>query len=69
MSIISIDEDDVVEDRRRFASCSPTRPGHRAPDGFIDGCVKYPDAHVEDYPYPSILDGTVGAVPPVLLHS
>ena len=55
-----IDGDDVIEDRRRFASCSPMRPTHRAPDGYIDGCVEYPDAHVEDYsilgiiPYPMV---------------
>ena len=34
-----------------------------------NGCVRYPDAHVEDYPYPSIPDGPVVAVPPVLLES
>ena len=57
---LSIDEDDVVEDGRRFASCSPMRSTHRAPDGCIDGCVKYPDACVEDY---SLSNGTVVAVP------
>jgi hypothetical protein len=47
LSTLSIDVDDVVEDRRRFASCSPTqnylttRPTPRASNGCIDGCVKY----------------------------
>ena len=43
-------------------NCGTTRlMTPRAPDGCVDGCVKYPDAHVEDYPLP---DGIVVAVPP-----
>ena len=58
--MLSINEDDVVEDGRRFASCSPTRPTHRVPDGCIDDYVKYPDARVKYYSLPN---GTVVAVP------
>ena len=41
-------------------SYSTTRLTPRAPDGCVDDCVKYPDAHVEDY---SVPDGTVVVVP------
>jgi hypothetical protein len=41
-------------------------PTLRAPDGLHRGCVKYPDARVEDYPRPygTVCDGR----PPVLLE-
>jgi hypothetical protein len=47
--------------RRRTAFPTP-----RAPVGPCRGCVKYPDAHVEDYPWPY---GTVcDSRPSVLLE-
>ena len=54
LSTLSINADDVVEDRRRIALCSvfSGRTAYstpRAPDGCVDGCVKYVDAHVKDY--------------------
>ena len=54
LSTLSINADDVVEDRRRIASCSvfsgrTAFSTPRAPDGCVDGCVKYVDAHVKDY--------------------
>lgn len=55
---MSIDADDVVKDRRRFASSSGAKLPFPHPErqcktacsptirAVIDGCVTYPDAHV-----------------------
>jgi hypothetical protein len=73
--VLSIDADDVVEDRRRFASCSravklPYPTPCRAPDGLsrVDGCVRDLDAHVEDYSIPYLMGQFVMTVPSVLLE-
>ena len=57
LSTLSIDADDVVEDRRKFARCSRAQnyfthalsARNTAQNGCVDGCVKYLYAHVEDY--------------------
>jgi hypothetical protein len=66
--MLSIDAVDVVEDRRKFASCSSEKNCvTRASSArwAVSMAVKYPDARVGDYPFP---DGTVcNGRPPVLL--
>jgi hypothetical protein len=60
LSTLSIDADDVVEDRRKvclvFSGAELPYPRLERQMGCVDGCVKYPDAHIEDYPLP-VCDG------------
>ena len=56
---MSIGDDDVVEDGRRFASCSQRGPRIER-QMAVSMAVSYPDARVEYYSLPN---GTVVAVP------
>jgi hypothetical protein len=54
--VLSVDADDVVKDKLdvglpRVLCCRTAFSTPRA-DCCVDGCVKYADSHVEDYPLP-----------------